>query len=250
MSLKEIFEGAVRDFLLPRPSGCPLCGGPGSALHLCRRCLESWAELARGLEICCSCGIFLPSPVDDRLCPSCRRELPPFVQGRGAVPYEDSVRDAVHLFKFSGKQELAYPFGEVIACLVRDSFPWRRFSAVVPVPLHPSREEERGFNQAALLAEAVSFYIGVPFVGRALCRKRETVSQVELSRQDRQANLSGAFVPGDEIGSLRGKGVLLVDDVYTTGATAGECCRVLLDAGAGFVYVATLAAGIAKMQQS
>lgn len=163
---------------------------------------------------------------------------------RAVVPYEGPVRGALHFFKFAGKRELALPLGGLMVSLVREVFPYQCFGAVVPVPLHQARERERGFNQALLLAEVVARGLRLPLFPGALVRCRETPGQVTLSRAGRRSNLCGAFLAGESVSSLRGRTVLLVDDVYTTGATAGECTRTLLSAGVAAVYVVTLASGV------
>ena len=111
---------------------------------------------------------------------------------------------------------------------------------IVPVPLHPKRLRWRGFNQSLLLARQVSRLYEVPVDPFVLCRERETVPQTQLAEDERRKNVRGAFAitPGK---LLKGTSVLLVDDVYTSGATANECSRVLVRAGAREVYVLTLA---------
>ncbi len=163
---------------------------------------------------------------------------------RAVAPYEGPVREALHFFKFAGKRELALPLGRLMETLVREVFPYQRFDAVVPVPLHRSRERERGFNQALLLAEVIARGLRLPLFPGALVKCRETPDQVALPRVGRRSNLDGAFLAGEDASPLRGKTVLLVDDVYTTGATAGECTRTLLSAGVAAVYVVTLASGV------
>ena len=114
-------------------------------------------------------------------------------------------------------------------------------AVVVPVPLHPSRLAERGFNQSALVARRVARRLGAPFVPLALARTRETLRQASLERDARAANVRGAFAVRDR-GIVRGRAVLLVDDVQTTGATLEACARTLLDAGATSVARAVVAA--------
>ncbi len=238
----------IQDLIFPAGSLCPLCGRPGDPGQLCPACLRAWAELGRGMEICPHCGRFGNFSSGAGLCPECEGERPPFVLARGVAPYAGPVRDALHLFKFAGKRELAAPLGALMAALAADHFPCRLFAGAVPVPLHPSREKERRFNQAALLAAAVARELRLPLVDRALLRGRETPSQTSLSRAGRRVNLAGAFLPGEDAPRLRGKTVLLVDDVYTTGATAAECCHTLMEAGVSSVYVVTLATAAIKEQ--
>lgn len=237
---------AMKGLFFPQEQGCPICGRRGSQRHICQICLEEWAELADGLIPCAKCGRFKKAEGGETSCQECREHEPLYAIARCVAPYEDSVRDVLHSFKFSGRRELAYPLGELMASLVASLFPYRLLAAVIPVPLHENRLQERGFNQALLLAGVVSKMLRIPLVPNALIRSRETHSQTSLSREQRQSNLKGAFVAGDDVLPLKGEAVLLVDDVYTTGATIQECCTVLLNAGVGEIYVAALAAGIMK----
>lgn len=237
-------RSAMKGLFFPQEQGCPICGRRGSSRHICRICLEEWAELADGLFPCAKCGRFKKVEAGKTTCQECRDDEPPYSIARSVVPYEGSVRDALHNFKFCGMRELAYPLGELITSLVASLFPYRLLAAVVPVPLHENRLRERGFNQAFLLAEVVNKMLKIPLLPNALVRKRETHSQTSLSREQRQVNLKGAFKAGENALQLKDKAVLLVDDVYTTGATVQECSKALIDAGVKDVYVAAFAAGV------
>ena len=146
----------------------------------------------------------------------------------------------MHALKFQGKTALARPLGDLMAEVGATMLPVDAVDCLVPVPLHPSREAERGFNQSALLANRVSRRWGVPVEARALRRRRVTLPQTDLDASSRRANVRGAFAVSRP-GAVDGRHVLLVDDVFTTGATVSECARVLLDAGATAVGVLTVA---------
>jgi len=236
----------LKALIFPESGGCPLCGRQGTPDQICRFCLQVWADLAKGLVPCAKCGRFHSGEEGEKICWECREGEPRYIMARAVAPYEGPVREAVHYFKFCGKRELAYPFGELMAALIVQLFPFRTFSAVVPVPLHTNRLRERGYNQAALLAGVIARFLKIPLQEEALLRVRETPSQTSLSRQEREANVKKAFSAGKDALQLKGKRVLLVDDVYTTGATVKECCQVLTSAGIGEVYVIALAAGIVK----
>ncbi|HAF17330.1 MAG: ComF family protein [Thermacetogeniaceae bacterium] len=236
----------LKALIFPESKGCPLCGRRGAPHQICPFCLQVWADLAEGLVPCTKCGRFYSGQEGEMICWECREDEPQYMISRGVAPFEGPVREAVHYFKFCGRRELAYPFGELMAALLVQLFPFRSFSAVVPVPLHINRLRERGYNQAALLAGVIARILKIPLQEEALLRVRETPSQTSLSRQEREANMKNAFIPGKEALLLKGKRVLLVDDVYTTGATVKECCQVLASAGVGEVYVIALAAGVVK----
>jgi ComF family protein len=171
---------------------------------------------------------------------------PHFVQARawGCYSREEDVehplRQVVQKFKYGRKVSLGKPLGRLMAEGCEEFLRQCRVDLVVPVPLHPKRLRWRGFNQSLLLARQVSRLYGVaadPFV---LVRKRETAPQTALAEDERKKNVRGAFAT--HVGkSLSGQAVLLVDDVYTSGATVNECSRVLIRGGAKQVTVLTLA---------
>lgn len=246
MGLGNSIVNIIKHLIVAPTSVCRLCGRSGFSQQLCSACLRAWAELAQGKGICDHCGKFRIGTTIPGLCRDCRQEKLPFVFARAVVPYEGPVRDALYLFKFAGKQELAEPLGQLMAELVKEVFPRCNLGVVIPVPLHPARERERRFNQAVLLAEVVARHLHLSLAAGALRRCVETPSQTTLPRTARQLNLAGAFQFGGSNTHLQGKTVLLVDDVYTTGATAGECTRTLLGAGVRSVYVVTLATGVER----
>lgn len=169
------------------------------------------------------------------LCGTCMVELPVFDWARSAAVYSGAVKEAIHALKFHGKAPLARPLGALMleACEAPPDV-----TAVVPVPLGRARARERGYNQAALLAERVAQGWSVPLRARWLVRRRETPAQSELTAAERRANVRHAFGASP---AVRGAHVVLVDDVLTTGATAAECARALRAAGAAAVGVLTVA---------
>jgi ComF family protein len=147
------------------------------------------------------------------------------------------ARDAIHALKFRGRRALARPLAKLIveqwgAALDAD------VAALVPVPLARGRQAERGFNQAALLAERLAAALGVPARPRWLARVRATAPQSDLGAAERRANVRGAFVAHP---AVAGRHVVVVDDVLTTGATVAECARALKAAGAARVGVLAVA---------
>jgi ComF family protein len=184
---------------------------------------------------------------DGPLCGQCERLRPPFVRAVAYGVYEDTLRALVHLLKYERTAPLAVPLGALLAQAIHAMPGLPQELAVVAVPLHPAKERQRGFNQSALLAKGAVRALGrldktrrAHLVPRALGRQRATEGQAGLTPHQRRRNLRGAFfVARPE--AVRGRAVLLLDDIYTTGATARECTRALLAAGAASVYVATLA---------
>jgi ComF family protein len=232
------------------PSDCRLCGTPLlniSRLPVCEECLSSIRPLAGGL--CSICGERLSGPYalfaeGEARCGLCRRMEPPYVKAGAYGSYESGLRELIHLLKYDGIRPAANVLGRMLAEAIAALQPL--FSVgrmvMVPVPLHARKRRQRGFNQTELVARAaLKLMTANRFALRpALERTRETQSQIGLSRHQRRENLRGAFaVTMPE--AIRGREVLLVDDVFTTGTTASECARVLRRAGATKVYVATVA---------
>jgi len=165
--------------------------------------------------------------------------MPPwYSRARSWGAYDGGLREAVHALKFGGRLGLAHPLGALMAGVASADPVLRDVQAIVPVPLHPRRLRQRGFNQAEALARVVGRLLGVRVASGVLRRMRHTPPQTELSAAERAANILGAFTVA---GSTVWERALLVDDVMSTGSTASECARVLKQAGVGDVAVLTLA---------
>lgn len=157
--------------------------------------------------------------------------------------YEDPLRLAIQALKYEGKRQVAGPLGRLLAATYRRQMRGARlrFDAVVPVPLHPKRRAERGYNQSALLARGLARDVGLALREDVLWRWRHTPQQVGLDAAGRRANVAGAFGCRSRHPALAGKTLLLVDDVCTTGATLAACAETLRAAGAREVWGLTLA---------
>jgi len=179
-----------------------------------------------------------PVPPPAFLCDECRHHPRPFDRCRSAGIYDGALREAIHRVKFDGETALARSLGRWLA----RSLPGEAAEAdlVTPVPLHPRKIRERGFNQSEFLSGAVAAAASLPHRPGLLRKTTPTRSQTGLGRRDRRRNLRGTFsLPAGA--AVAGKRVLLVDDIYTTGCTVEECARVLRRAGARGVRVLTLA---------
>ncbi|MFZ0815010.1 MAG: ComF family protein [Candidatus Sulfotelmatobacter sp.] len=234
------------------PSDCRICGKALvkiSRLPVCQECLDSMRPLGGGLCAICGERLFssyaLSALESEPRCGLCRRIEPSFARAVAYGSYEGGLRELIHLLKYGGVRPAANVLGrmlaEAIAGLELDA---SDSIAVIPVPLYRARLRDREFNQAEIIARAAIKFIPASSKLR-LCpgilkRKRETASQTGLTRHQRRENVRGAFaVAQPEI--IKGRPVLVVDDVYTTGATVSECARVLRRAGATKVWVATVA---------
>lgn len=226
--------------LYPSGLSCPLCRREepveGLLCGACQLRLEVWREEPR----CRCCG--RPGPGEGKLCRDCRESTPPFRLARAAAPYDGPFRQAVHRLKFQGELWLAEPLGLLMAETVSGEAGYGGTELVVPVPLHPGKLKARGYNQSSLLGEVLSRKLLLPLGDRLLVKERETRDQTGLTRKERWENLKGAFRV-DKPQQVRGKSVLLVDDILTTGSTVTHCAGTLLAAGAAEVTVITWAVG-------
>jgi competence protein ComFC len=227
LSAARFFWRTTLDFIYP-----PLC-------LLCDRYLSDEEPLVHR-----ACLAALPQLDDEDLSGAALSKtlrFPPFFERSLALhPFSDRVGMIIHALKYKGLQDLARPLGRSLGQLLADLDYTQEIDLLVPVPLHRHRLRERGYNQSLLLARAASEVCGVPVEEGALIRHRSTPPQARLRRRQRQENLTGAFRVIDA-GRLRGTAIGLLDDVLTTGRTADECSRTLLEAGASRVMAVTLA---------
>jgi ComF family protein len=241
----KYFGASFLEFFLPRM--CLFCGvpvGEKAVVAVCPECEARITWVASPLCTCCG-RVFASEDGADRVCGGCQTEPPPFARARAAVIYEGPsaddlkkrpVLEAITRFKFS--RQLA--FLPVMQHWLQQPLCLELVAAadfLAPVPLHPKRVKDRGFNQSLLLARA---FPGTPVAREALIRTRHTDPQVGLKPRERRDNVKGAFAVPDPA-RVQGKSVLLIDDLYTTGSTVKECARVLLKAGARQVEVLTVA---------
>ncbi len=233
------------------PSDCRLCSASLvniSRLPVCRPCLAEVRAITGG--VCSVCGERVFSPfalsVGETRCGLCRRLEPPFVQAVAYGSYDGGLRELVHLLKYEQVRPAAVVLGRMLAeaMLGLESRWTERPVMLVPVPLHARKLRQRGFNQSELIARhAIKVGAGnggMVMHSRVLERRRETESQIGLTRHQRRENLRGAFAVARPE-EIAGREILLVDDVFTTGTTVSECARVLRRAGASKVFVATVA---------
>lgn len=219
------------------PAHCPVCGldlerptrGP-----LCEGC---WAAVAASPRVRCRCGQPLAAGA---CCGRCRRGLSPVSSGFSLGPYDGPLRVAVHELKYRGRRRVASRLAEAMAGEAGVHRVCAGGIVLVPVPLHPRRKRERGFNQAELLAAELGRRLGAPVAASALVRRACTQAQTGLSAAERRKNVAGAFAVRRRT-QVAGRVVVLVDDVVTTGATARACATALRQAGASDVRLLSAA---------
>ncbi len=227
------------------PDACQLCGeGRATARdgYVCGQC-RGQVRFIRP-PFCERCGLPFEGDITTTFeCTNCRELELHFRSARSAVSARGVVLDAIHRYKY---QRALWFETFLTDLLVREAAPVLRqepWHWIVPVPLHPARKREREFNQAERLALGLSRATGIPINSGLLRRRHPTRTQTLLSRQQRAANVRGAFVarPGRRLNRER---IVLLDDVFTTGATTSACAKALLGAGAGEVCVWTVARGL------
>ena len=211
---------ALADFMFP--PACILCGaGLKGDEKLCRDCHDAVF----------TCALEYSPPA---------RTLEQAVEIAVLLPYHETCRTLVHAFKYHGIPSVAYLMGTMMA---RKS--WARFSQfpsalLVPVPLHPQKLNERGYNQSLKLAEGFAAFTGQEIGDTLLSRRVYTGTQTALGQEERRRNVQGAFAFSGET-ALRDRPVILIDDVMTTGSTLAECARALKDGGAGEIAISVVA---------
>jgi ComF family protein len=229
------------------PPRCRFCRESifGADDCFCRRCCERIRLITHPL--CGVCGRpFLDTSGDDHLCGKCLTRRPHFVRARAwaCYPTEDGgdhpLREVVQRFKYGRKVSLGRPLGRLMAVDCREWFREIALDLIVPVPLHWKRLRWRGFNQSVILGREVGKLWNLPVDPFVVSRLRETPPQTQLSEEERRRNMRRAFTL-NPAKSVEGKAVLLIDDVYTSGATVNECARALKRGGAREVCVLTLA---------
>jgi ComF family protein len=237
-SLQAIPHGIFSLFF---PAECRICDTPLTGftrVPVCRDCLNAPAPLEADY-FCASCNAPFQNdfPLDaNGVCALCRSGLHGFDSAASFGFYDGALRSLIHLFIYSGMRPLAARLsGLMNRALPTDD----RYDFIVPVPLHWRRRWHRGFNQAELLARGVAKHRRIP-LANALRRRKATADQAALTSAGRRRNIVGAFQSRKGI-DIRGKRILLIDDVFTTGATASACALTLKRAGATTVSLLTLA---------
>jgi ComF family protein len=234
------------------PSSCALCGSFLPRLSLVPICDVCWTEFPlQAPPTCLRCGDALstvPATGISASCRACRLAPPPFARAVSYGVYQGRMREAIHALKYERLHPAAAGLGRMLAAAIAqlsDVAPAEML--VIPVPLHPSKYAQRGFNQSrSLTTQALRFLRKshpqwrLTLASSTLLRQRATDSQAGLTPRQRRLNVRGAFLVS-HAARVKGQHVLIVDDILTTGATARAAARVLVEAGAASVWVATLA---------
>ena len=236
------------------PASCTVCGSPLPQLSSVPICDACWTEISVHYgPVCQCCGDSLDQPpmaavASSQLCRACRLAPPSFVRAVSFGTYDGRMRAVIHALKYDRIHPAARRLGSMLAAAIAQLAPDAPAGLlVVPVPLHRTKQKQRGFNQARALAKCAIDALRKSHPGwrltlapSTLMRLRSTESQAGLTPRQRRHNVRGAFKVSDP-SVVAGKQILLVDDILTTGATARAAAQSLMKAGATAVYVATLA---------
>lgn len=239
----EKMKDVVCDAIFPSNIYCMCCGSlidKSRPYALCDLCVKKFHWING--RTCDKCGKALPDTYRGRMCYDCMTFEHHFDKGYSCLTYGLHEREVLLDHKYNGKGYMAMKFGDILY----DRISCENLSpdVIIPVPISAGRMKKRGYNQSALMARRLSRLWQVPVDEKALVRKKETQLLRSLNPADRRLALTGAFAVSPKgAAALRGKEVMLIDDIYTTGATVDTCSKILKEAGASKVYVLTLASG-------
>ena len=239
--LRRLFHGLL-DIVYPRKClACKTDIKQSSVDNLV--CLPCFDSIKRNLPpFCHSCGRHLQkNNLTRNICPACLKTRLHFDRAFSPCVYEGVIKDLIHEFKYKGKDYLGRTLSRLMIEFIREyNLPMGYLDFIVPIPLHKARLREREFNQAQILSNHIAKEFKKETLSDILLKNRHTRTQTDLATDERLLNVRESFSLNKQK-SLKGKGVLLVDDVLTTGATSSEAARVLKQAGANMVFVLTLA---------
>lgn len=222
------------------PKHCPLCGNilPFDGGSACKECLTKQKRIEP--PFCLKCGKTVGDETEE-YCIDCMALPKHYVRGFPAFAYVGQIKDALYGFKYNNQREYGNFFAECICAQYGGDLKALQVDGLIPVPVHPSKKRVRGYNQAEVLAKALGNLLQVPVYPSYLKRVVNTNPQKELNDKTRMKNLKNAFKIGEN--AIKLKKVLLVDDIYTSGATIEACTKVLSEAGAEEVYYTCVAIG-------
>lgn len=224
------------------PRRCPICDEPLplSDELSCQSCFHLIPSLQSPL--CMKCGRAL-SNSDSLYCSSCVKNPPSFDRGFSLWNYQNpAVKGSIHFFKYKGREEYANFYAFKLFYAFPFLFRAPEISALIPVPIHKKRYRIRGYNQAESIANKLSELSGIPVISDLLIRIKNTLPQSKLTDKERKINLKSAFLinPNSPFYNRHLDAVILIDDIYTTGATGDICSSLLKEAGISKVYFLSL----------
>lgn len=236
MREKSMWNKPLLDLVYPRR--CPICDSvlAYGETGVCKK--HQTLPFVKA-PYCMKCGKELEE--EEEYCSDCQRHTRSFVRGYPVFNYAEPIKSSILAVKYHNKREYLDYYGAMLAKRIEPELSGLHLSGLVPVPIHKSKKRERGFNQAELLANVVGKTLGLPVYRELLFRMHDTIPQKELSPAERTNNIRQALQTGMVVPDC--KNVLLVDDIYTTGATVQACTEALLEAGIQHVYVGVVCIG-------
>lgn len=226
----------VLDVLYPRR--CPVCQEIIEENRLCEKCRRKVSYIRQ--PRCLKCGKQIET-MEEELCSDCRKKTHFFDRGIGLFAYDENVKNSLYRFKYSNKREYAAVYAKELFVQYGEILKRWDVQAVVPVPMYRDKMRQRGFNQAECIAVELSKLLGVGVEKNLIERVRNTKPMKELDDKERMKNLERAFNISED--SVKYKRILLVDDIYTTGATVDSCALLLKEKGVSKVYFAAVCIG-------
>lgn len=231
-------KNVLMDLIYPRR--CPLCNKirPYGEGVVCKVCFEKLKRVEP--PYCMKCGKTIEDSSRE-YCEDCEKIVKTYKRGFPVFFYEGAIKNALYDFKYNNQRDYAEFFADCMYLHYREELKKLKIDGIVPVPVHPHKKKKRGYNQAELLAKALSKRLGIMIYPNYLERDIDTNPQKELNDKARMKNLKNAFKIGQN--TIKLKKILLVDDIYTSGATVEACTRVLMSSGAEDVYYISVAIG-------
>lgn len=239
MSLKQLLHHVGDIIFPPQCISCAEIIDQHQSDMFCQSCREK-IHFING-SFCPICGIpFRESPAGNHICGNCLENRPHYTLARAVADFDTVIMDTIHKFKYGHNISIGNSLGSFMADFTFPDFNFSEYSLLIPLPLHIRRLRERGFNQSLLLAKKIGQKHKLSVNFSLLKRHKFTLTQTGLHKAQREQNIRNAFTTVCDH-KVSGTNIILIDDVYTTGATINECAKVLVQAGAEKVAVLTLA---------
>lgn len=236
----RLYVDSFLELIYTEKNTCFICESYDESIgdkYICRHCEKLLKKL--DAPLCSKCSKPINYGSSASLCPECSGEERYFEMSKSLYSYEGLIKNAIYSYKYYNHPYFYKMFGNMLLTyMLAENY--TNFDCIVPVPLHSSKMRTRGYNQSELLARHLSKKLSIPYVD-ALKRIKKTAKQSEQSKLERAKNLKDAFVIKNDAEIVVNSSVLLVDDIYTTGATVDECSKALKNRGAANVFVITIA---------
>lgn len=221
------------------PKCCPLCHKilADASVLICPECSKKLSPVTGSRCFCCG----IPVRDETEYCKRCGEKKRWFDQGKGIFFYDEQMKRSILRYKYEGRRQYGEFYAKAMYIFAKKDVEKWKPDVLVPIPLYPRKQRMRGFNQAEDLAEKLAVYLNLPVDPEMLKKIKDTKSQKKINKREREKNLKGAF---QALKTAKGKKILIVDDVYTTGSTMDAAAKCLKEAGALNVYFLTVCTGM------